>query len=595
MLYLATAAPDLTVWDAPELITAAQTLGIPHPPGTPLWVLLGHITSVLFSATGPARSVTMLSVIASATSGAICAAMASRWVGLRGAIACAIAAGVMMTVWSNATETEVYAVALLHSLCMLYAGERAGRDGASSGTRARWLALLAYLAVLAVPVHLSALVALPAAVTFAWRKRLPRISSLAVWLLLGGLAISAVAILPLLSALNPALDSGNPETLRALFDLLSRKQFAVSGLWPRRAPLWLQLGNMFQWADWQVAFGVHPSATPSVLRTACTLFWTWCALIGLRAVWLREIRAGRALLVLLVSGTVGVVFWLNLRAGPTFGDGLLAPGATHEARERDYFFALGFWVWGLLAGAGIATMARRLGDHFKERSAPRLGAALSTAAILVAALPVMANGLVLDRGREPLSTLPRTYARLLLDAVPPGGVLFSAGDNDTFPLWYLQQVESYREDVQVVTLPLLGAEWYRSELAAGRHLLRMEDVDAWHGLDPLIATIVRSVQEQGLEYRVSSLLSARDRARIEPKAGWDLVGLVYRASHQIPSQTVGVDSVRTRFWFERVPPSSLEAIPAGSDHAVRRIQELLRCTSVTSAGDTLLVSSCNGA
>ena len=56
--YLATAAPDLTFWDASELVTAARTRGIPHPPGTPLWVLMAHLAGTVFANTGPARAVT---------------------------------------------------------------------------------------------------------------------------------------------------------------------------------------------------------------------------------------------------------------------------------------------------------------------------------------------------------------------------------------------------------------------------------------------------------------------------------------------------------------------------------------------------------
>ena len=69
--YLATSAPDLTFWDASELATAAHTLGIPHPPGTPLWVLLAKVSAMLFSSTAPPRAVTLLSVWASALAGGV--------------------------------------------------------------------------------------------------------------------------------------------------------------------------------------------------------------------------------------------------------------------------------------------------------------------------------------------------------------------------------------------------------------------------------------------------------------------------------------------------------------------------------------------
>ncbi len=593
VLYLVTAAPDLTFWDAPEFITAAQTLGIPHPPGTPLWTLLGKLSAQIFSNVGPVRAVTMLSVIASALVGGAGAMMATRWVGMHGAVAAAVSAGGMMSVWSNATETEVYAVALLLSVCMLCCGERAGRLGVRDEERSRWRALLVLLAALAVPLHLSALVALPAAVAFAWRGKRPSIGDIAVWCALAALALSAVAVLAFRAAHDPTLDSGHPVTLRALIAVLRREQFDVPGLWPRTAPLWLQIGNFFEWADWQVAFGVHPVAPPSWTRTPLTLLWTWCGAVGLRAVWRHEARAGRALAILLVSATLGVVVWLNMRAGPSFGVGILAPGAAHEARERDYFFVLGFWCWGLLAGTGIAAMAQQLGARVSRRS-PRAAVIVASAALAAAAVPVVANAPAANRGVEPLSSLPRVYARLLLEAVPVNGVLFAAGDNDTFPLWYLQQVEAFRTDVTIVTVPLLGASWYREQLHRRRALLPASYVTAWPGLEPVLRSIAAAAGARGRPYRVSTLLSARDRRRIDPASGWALEGLVYAPASVLGAGVVGIDRAALAEWRERVPPSALAPLGRGVDGAGEQVQALLRCTRVTSPQDSLLVSGCNG-
>jgi hypothetical protein len=62
------------------------------------------------------------------------------------------------------------------------------------------------------------------------------------------------------------------------------------------------------------------------------------------------------------------------------------------------------------------------------------------------------------------------------------------GDNDTYPLWYLQQVERGRVDVTVVTIPLLAAIWYREELAR-RHRLLEEPAATWRGIDPTVRGI----------------------------------------------------------------------------------------------------------
>ena len=587
--YLATAAPDLTFWDAAELVTAARTLGIPHPPGTPLWVLIAHVVSNVFANTGPARAVTMLSVLASALVGGVGAMMLQRWIGSRGAVVGAVIAGTMTTVWSNATETEVYAVSLLFSALMLATGEYAGRPGVSDQQRRRARALIVFIAAIAIPLHLSVLVALPAALVFAWTGPRVRPVDAVGWAALTLLALSAVAVLPLLYAAGPELASGHPDSLKALVAVLRREQYQVAGLLPRMAPLWLQLANVFEWADWQIAFGVHPFPTPSVLRTILTLSFVWLGALGLRSLWRREARIGRAMLVLLISGTVGVAFWLNMRAGPTFGGTFIPAAAVHEARERDYFFVLGFWSWGLLAGAGLAAISVAIAKRLPATKAALLIAALP---MLIGAVPLVANHNVMDRTREPIAMMPRTYARLLLDAVPQRGVLFAGGDNDTFPLWYLQQVEDYRSDVAVVTVPLLGATWYRESLAR-RRLLPPEAVRRWPGLEATVRSVLFHAIEDGRDVRVSVLLGRVDRDRIDRTQGWALQGLVYAPAVGTAPGTISLDLPALIRAKDEVPRSVLGSIPAGADPAVAHMQALLRCTQVQRIDDPLLVSSCN--
>ena len=584
--YLATAAPDLTVWDASELVTAARTLGIPHPPGTPLWVLTAHVISMVFNAAGPVRSVTLLSVCATALAGGLGAAMISRWIGARGAVVAAVSAGGMMSVWNNATEAEVYALSLLLSVAMLYAGERAGRHEVLDDVRSRWRALLVFLAALSIPMHLSACVAFPAAALLAWRGARPTARDVLVWTALALLALSAIAVLPIRSHFNPLLDSGHPVTLRTLFAVLQREQYAVAGLLPRRAPVWLQLGNVLEWADWQVAFGLHPFVAPSWTRTSLSILWVWLAFLGVKPLWRHDPRVARAMLLLLVSGTVGVAVWLNMHVGPSFGIGIVPGDALHEARERDYFFVLGFWAWGILAGAGLLSIATKLSR--------RMPAALASSILVFGAVPLVANGPVLDRHREPIASLPRVFARLLLDAVPTNGVLVTAGDNDTFPLWYLQQVEGYRTDVSIVTAPLLGAQWYREQLARRDELLPVEMTTSWSGLDAALSSVAARARSLGRPLRVSALVDRAQRNALNFTMGWALEGLVYQPSALIPRGTVGLDHAALARARELVPPSSLATLPSGADGAVEQIQALLRCTRITTLTDPLLVSACNG-
>ncbi|MEP6834571.1 MAG: DUF2723 domain-containing protein [Gemmatimonas sp.] len=592
-VYLATAAPDLTFWDAPEFITAAHTIGIPHPPGTPLWVITAKVCSMIFAARGPASAVTMLSILATVGACALGARLISRWLhgrsGAVSALAAAVGAGTMTSVWSNATETEVYAMSLLLAVALVSAGDRAGQPGASDDVRHRARALLAFLAGLAVPMHLSALVALPAAVALAWHGPRPRWRDVFVWASLAMLGLSAVAILPIRAHFAPALNSGNPIDLRSLYAVLTREQYAVAGLWPRRAPLWIQFGNLFEWADWQVALGLRATVGPSWVRTPLTMFWGILGLFGLRQLWRTDRRVGRGVALLLLSGTAGVVVWLNLRAGTSFGADYLPAGALHEARERDYFFALGFWTWGLLAGTGVAAVANTLTAHM----ARPLRNSVRIALLAFAAIPLVANVSVMNRTHEPESLLPRMLARLLLESVPEGGVLVSAGDNDTYPLLYLQQVEGFRDDVVIVTAPMLPAVWHRAALMRKGVVRDSSFVTGWLGYSESMAAIGQNLEAHHRPLRVSTYLSKSERNQLMPASGWVLQGVVYAPSDSVAAGAVGLDAAAIARTRAEIPPSFLAPL-TDFEGSLSLMQRLLRCAMVTSLDDPLLAGPCNG-
>lgn len=145
-------APGVTFWDAGEFIAAAHGFGIPHPPGTPLYVALGRSWIIATGwLLGSARAMNLLSALCTAMAGGLTALMIARetrasdagasW----GAAGAGLVAGLMFSVWSNATETEVYAVALLHVVLMLLCAAEA--DDGPRG--ARWTLLTAYLIALA--------------------------------------------------------------------------------------------------------------------------------------------------------------------------------------------------------------------------------------------------------------------------------------------------------------------------------------------------------------------------------------------------------------------------------------------------------------
>ena len=598
--YALTLAPGVTFWDAGEFIAAAHGLGIPHPPGTPLYVAMGRVWILaLAPVAGAARAMNLLSAACTAMAGAITAWLMVRETLPRrdaawGAMAGALCAGLMATAWANATETEVYAVSLLHVAVLLACALRAANADGDAGWR--WVLLTTYVLALAPALHLSALVGAPAAIALAARHRDGRwrtsravflggalvvaagVGRVSAALVVGGAAIMLAAflvrvgdegstdaqariapvrfaglLLPLIAASallillvrasqDPALNQGNPSTLRALVDVVGRRQYDVAPMLPRQAPVWLQLANVAQYVDWQIALGWGRGIFTTPARVAATMGFLVLGALGVRAMRRDSVRIADALLVLLACGTLGVAAYLNLKAGSSLGWGVIADSAPHEARERDYFFVLGFWAWGCFAGYGALSVVR----------ARRWPAPLALAVLVV---PLLGNWQVSDRSRAPRATAAYTLAVALLESAPPRAVLFTAGDNDSYPLWYAQQVEGRRSDVTLVTLSLLPAQWYQAEIAR-RTGLRWRDEPvrgARWAHEQQGALISAAARHADRPVAATPAVTAAERAFLGDD--WWLEGVLYRSRHAGTSgeRRAQVDSALTRPWVARAP------------------------------------------
>ena len=617
--YLLTLAPGVTFWDAGEFITAAWTFGIPHPPGTPLYVALGHVWLLMLAPLlGAARAMNLLSAVATAAAGGVTAWVLARGrahedvesANVRGwrAAGAALVAGLMASAWANATETEVYAIALLHAVLLLACADRAGEGMDRRGTR--WTAVTAYLILLAPAVHLSVLVTAPAAILLAardeagrwrlrrgaalsgvtivaagvgrgsvlfaavgalvvvvatlWLEKGPRAAPIAAFVALVVVASSALLIMLVRARHDPALNQGNPSTLAALADVVARRQYDVAGLWPRRAPVWLQLANLAQYADWQAALGWGRGVFTTPARVAATVVLLLLGVAGARELRRESRRLGDAMLMLLLCGTIGVVVYLNLRAGASLGWGVLPDGTPHEARERDYFFVYGFWAWGCLVGCGAVALVRA--RHWPAWTA-----------VGVALLPLAGNWSVMNRRREPERDAARRVAHAILESAPRNAVLFLAGDNDSYPLWYAQAVEGLRRDVTPVTLPLLSAEWYTDQLAQ-RSGLRWSPREAVPGTEwrheQQAALIARAARAAGRPVSASALLTPVERALLGSR--WALSGVDYRAGGPAAPGTAAatVDREATLPWIPSSPPPTVRD---GVDMAPESMLALLEC------------------
>ena len=130
----------------------------------------------------------------------------------------------------------------------------------------------------------------------------------------------------------------------------------------------------------------------------------------------------------------------------------------YQPRERDYAYAGSFYAFAIWIGFGVLFVY----DFLSKKSAT-IGLALGSTAVGLAAPVIMAKEGWNDHDRS-LRTLSRDCAIDYLQSCAPNAILFTNGDNDTFPLWYAQEVEGIRTDVRVVNLSLLQTDWYIKQM-----------------------------------------------------------------------------------------------------------------------------------
>src|SRR5881394_4538697 len=221
-LYLITLAPSTAMWDTSEYITAAYTLGLPHPPGNPLFVLLGRFFAILPIAPNVAMRINILAALCSAgaagmwfliTERVLVGWLPQRWQRIVGGSLAALIGATAFTVWAQSVVNEkVYTVSLLGLalvswLTVRWCDEPYGRKAD------RLLVMIAYLSGLGYANHMAGFLALPA-VAVAVLLRRP--DTVIRWRLLlaiaGALALGMTPFLtqPLRAAHFPAINEGEP-------------------------------------------------------------------------------------------------------------------------------------------------------------------------------------------------------------------------------------------------------------------------------------------------------------------------------------------------------------------------------------------------
>ncbi|MEX1184052.1 MAG: DUF2723 domain-containing protein [Gemmatimonadota bacterium] len=516
LLYVITLSPTTAFWDTSEYIATATMLGVPHPPGNPLFVVLARAWQLMLEPLGLSAAVRIN--LFSAAMGALAHGCwfllvdrilsfysSDRVFRIVGAAAAVLISATAFTVWNQSNVNEkVYTVTLFTIALLSWLAFR-WRDNIGRGKDDNLILLMVFVLALSVGNHLMAFLAAPALVAFIL---LVAPGTLANWKLYAAglvtvlLGLSIHMYLPLRAGLDPVINEADPtcESVSAaltsvvtmgragcddLSAALSRKQYDKPSMLsdpiaasrgydePRTIGLLAaQYTTYAQYFDWQWARSVNGLVSFfGPVRVLFTLLFTALGVFGALSHYRRDRTSWVYCALLFVTLSVGLTFYMNFKYGYSH------PGATRdttEVRERDYFFIVSFSLWGLWAGIGLAALwlwlserVRAGADAARQAVLERMPAAairpsLRTAAVLALALiPLFANWSWADRSQDYSA---RDWAYNLLMSVEPYGVLFTNGDNDTFPLWYLQEVEGLRRDVTVIVMSYLNTPWYAGQL-----------------------------------------------------------------------------------------------------------------------------------
>ncbi len=467
VVYLVTLAPTTAFWDTAEYIAAAKVLGIPHPPGNPLFTLMAHVWGLLPLATDYAVRINLFAAVTSAAGAGFWFLVSERWLRdilpargprLAASFAGVFASAMAWTVWSQSTVNEkVYTVSLLTIALVVWCMIR-WADAPVGERRDRWVVLAVYLSFLSSTNHQMGLLGLPVVGWYIlmtdWRIILRwRVVSLTLFVAVLGVTLHHI-YLPMRAGQFPPINEGEPVGFGsdALKEVLSRHQYGKPPVTDRMSPFGAQLANYWTYWSWQWARDYDG------LRQLATTLFTVLGLAGLVALLRRNLRSGGAAGGLLVTLTLLLIFYLNFRYGYSYH--LDDPGITpamREVRERDYFYIVSFAFVGVLFAAGFALILREAGDRLGHQLAPARRHWLAAPVLLLSLVPLVGNRLTAPRSGE---TLAHDFAVDLLQSVEPYGILVTKGDNDTFPLWFAQEVLGIRRDVTLINLSLANTPWH---------------------------------------------------------------------------------------------------------------------------------------
>lgn len=405
-IYLSCLGARIYLGDSGELVAAAHSLDIAHPPGYPLWLLMARLFDMLPFATSAWR-VALLSAVAGAAALGVLHRAAIRFATPGASFAALALLGTSPLYWEQAVLPEVYALhSLLFALVLL---------ALLPDTDERNTPLAGYGAALATVAH-----PLGAGTWFLVALRTGVRRTLLFAIPAGLVAFTILFVLMVRSSQDPFVNWGEPNTITRLFEHVTRAQY---GIVARPAFSWeLLVRNALDLAR-------------ELTRASALLLLLPLAAAGL--------AAGATAGTTAVTRTGGPrvprrLFFAGITLyGPVLLLLLRFPPTVRETQTNAVFFTPFLILLAIAAAAGIDRIAIFLG---------RVGRFAPALFLLIALLGALREIPAL-RMRD--IRLPEEYAREVLSTLPDSARLYAAGDDLLFPLLYLQRCENFRTDVSI--------------------------------------------------------------------------------------------------------------------------------------------------
>ena len=571
-IYFSTMAPTVSFWDTGEFIATSHILGVPHPPGSPLFLLIGKFFTLIpiskdiafrfniFSPIISALTISLLFLICNQFINRLDTNDESNFFKMWSSVTASLTFAFTHSHWFNAVETEVYAfsgfmTALVVYLIMLWS------KNIQKDNHIIYLIFIAYIIGLATGLHLLNLLTIPfiGLIIYFTLGHLSKVNflitiiiSLAVFFgiqdgIIKGIPIltNSIGLYGLLATLislliftaysiknnkiilsifstsivliilgystyfaifirsgqDPNIDENNPETIAEAISYLNRDQYGQMTIFPRKfnslpskisivgSPenggsdfsmnqnidymlyeipsqmnfLWnYQIKKMYiRYFLWQFA-GKGNSEDPFVAAVGAKeaedgVDWRQfglplaliMGLIGMVYHFRRNKYDAFSLMVLFLMTGLAIIFYLN-QDSP-------------QPRERDYSYVASFMTFSIWIGLGVYAFINFISDTFLEKSI-KLKFSYFMISLFILFMPMRMLLANYDGHDRTGNYIAWDMAYNMLQTCEQNAILFTNGDNDTFPLWYLQEVEGIRKDVVVANLSLLNTPWYVEQL-----------------------------------------------------------------------------------------------------------------------------------